>query len=125
MDYHRNRQARQLFDGIAAQYDWVPDLFSFFQVEGVTCAVGPYQLGCYVLVWVEARALPDRGYVDQLGIVDPGIKQVQVEGVTCAALDAIGLATGVEQPAAGVGEAHALDSLAGGVFVGRQRGAEG
>ena len=31
MDYHRNHQARQLFDGIAAQYDWVPDLFSFFQ----------------------------------------------------------------------------------------------
>ena len=31
MDYHRNHQARQLFDDIAAQYDWVPDLFSFFQ----------------------------------------------------------------------------------------------
>ena len=31
MDSHRNHQAQQLFDGIAAQYDWVPDLFSFFQ----------------------------------------------------------------------------------------------
>ena len=31
MDYHRSHQARQLFDWIAAQYDWVPDLFSFFQ----------------------------------------------------------------------------------------------
>ncbi len=33
MDYHRNHQARQLFDGIAAQYDWVPGLFSFFQYQ--------------------------------------------------------------------------------------------
>ncbi len=33
MDYHRNHQSRQLFDGIAAQYDWVPDLFSFFQYQ--------------------------------------------------------------------------------------------
>ena len=33
MDYHRNHQTRQLFDGIAAQYDWVPDLFSFFQYQ--------------------------------------------------------------------------------------------
>ncbi len=33
MNYHRNHQARQLFDGIAAQYDWVPDLFSFFQYQ--------------------------------------------------------------------------------------------
>ena len=31
MDYRRNHQARQLFDDIADQYDWVPDLFSFFQ----------------------------------------------------------------------------------------------
>ena len=31
MDYHRNHHARELFDGIAAQYNWVPDLFSFFQ----------------------------------------------------------------------------------------------
>ena len=31
MGYYRNHQARQLFDDIAAQYDWVPDLFSFFQ----------------------------------------------------------------------------------------------
>ncbi len=31
MNYHRNHQTRQLFDGVAAQYDWVPDLFSFFQ----------------------------------------------------------------------------------------------
>jgi len=38
-----------------------------------------------------------------------------------SALDAINLTTSVEQPAAGVDEAHALDSLAGGVFVGRQR----
>ena len=38
-----------------------------------------------------------------------------------AALDAIDLATSVEQPVAEVDEAHALDSLAGGVFVGRQR----
>jgi len=37
------------------------------------------------------------------------------------ALDAIDLATSVQQPAASVDEAHALDSLAGGVFVGRQR----
>ena len=29
----RNRQARQLFDGISAQYDWVPDLFPFFQYK--------------------------------------------------------------------------------------------
>ncbi len=33
MDYHRNHQARQLFDDIAAHYDWVPDLFSFFQYQ--------------------------------------------------------------------------------------------
>ena len=33
MDYHRNRHARQLFDGIAGQYDWVPGLFSFFQYQ--------------------------------------------------------------------------------------------
>jgi len=38
-----------------------------------------------------------------------------------SALDAIDLASGVEQPAASVDEAHALDSLAGGVFVGRQK----
>ena len=38
-----------------------------------------------------------------------------------SALDAIDLGTNVEQPAASVDEAHALDSLAGGVFVGRQR----
>ncbi|MCH8108013.1 MAG: protein kinase [Chloroflexi bacterium] len=38
-----------------------------------------------------------------------------------AALDAIDVATSVEQPVAAVDEAHALDSLAGGVFVGRQR----
>ena len=38
-----------------------------------------------------------------------------------SALAAIDLATSVEQPAAAVDEAHALDSLAGGVFVGRQR----
>ena len=33
MDYQRNHQARLLFDGIAAQYDWAPDLFSFFQYQ--------------------------------------------------------------------------------------------
>ena len=38
-----------------------------------------------------------------------------------SALDAIDLATSAEQPAADVDEAHSLDSLAGGVFVGRQR----
>ncbi len=38
-----------------------------------------------------------------------------------AALDAIDLATSVEQRAATIDEPHALDSLAGGVFVGRQR----
>ena len=38
-----------------------------------------------------------------------------------SALDAVNLATSVEQPAASVDEAHSLDSLAGGVFVGRQR----
>jgi len=38
-----------------------------------------------------------------------------------SALDAIDLTTGVERTAEGVDEAHALDSLAGGVFVGRQR----
>ena len=38
-----------------------------------------------------------------------------------SALDAINLATSAEQPAASVGEAHSLDSLAGGVFVGRPR----
>ena len=38
-----------------------------------------------------------------------------------AALDAIDLATSIEQPTTSVDEAHALDSLAGGVFVGRQR----
>ena len=38
-----------------------------------------------------------------------------------SALDAIDLAAIVEQPAAAADEAHALDSLAGGVFVGRQR----
>ena len=38
-----------------------------------------------------------------------------------SALEAIDLATSVEQPATGVDGSHALDSLAGGVFVGRQR----
>ena len=38
-----------------------------------------------------------------------------------SALDAIDLTTSVKQPALGVDEAQALDSLAGGVFVGRQR----
>ena len=38
-----------------------------------------------------------------------------------SALDGINLATGAEQLSAEVDEAHALDSLAGGVFVGRQR----
>ena len=38
-----------------------------------------------------------------------------------SALEAIDLTTGVEQPAKGVDEAPALDALAGGVFVGRQR----
>ena len=38
-----------------------------------------------------------------------------------SALDAIDLVTSVELPAATADEAHALDSLAGGVFVGRQR----
>ena len=38
-----------------------------------------------------------------------------------SALEAIDLATSVEQPAGDVNEVHALDSLAGGVFVGRQR----
>ncbi|MEE9234489.1 MAG: AAA family ATPase, partial [Candidatus Acidoferrales bacterium] len=38
-----------------------------------------------------------------------------------SALDAIDLTTSVEQPGADVEEAHALDSLAGGVFVGRQQ----
>ncbi len=31
MDDHRNYQARKLFDGVAAQYDWAPGLFSLFQ----------------------------------------------------------------------------------------------
>ena len=38
-----------------------------------------------------------------------------------SALDAIDLTTSVEHPAVAVDEAHALDSLAGGVFVGRHR----
>ena len=38
-----------------------------------------------------------------------------------SALEAIDLTTSVQQVAAGVDEAHALDSLAGGVFVGRQQ----
>jgi len=38
-----------------------------------------------------------------------------------SALDAIDLATSMEQPSASVDETHALDSLAGGVFVGRQK----
>ena len=38
-----------------------------------------------------------------------------------SALDAIDLTTSVEQPAAGADEPSSLDSLAGGVFVGRQR----
>ncbi|MCH8801964.1 MAG: class I SAM-dependent methyltransferase [Chloroflexi bacterium] len=33
MAYQRNHHARELFDGIAAQYDWAPGLFSFFQYE--------------------------------------------------------------------------------------------
>ena len=33
MDYHRNHHSRQLFDGIAAEYDWVPGLFSYFQYQ--------------------------------------------------------------------------------------------
>ena len=35
--------------------------------------------------------------------------------------DGVDLATSAEQPVVDVDEAHALDSLAGGVFVGRQR----
>ena len=31
MDYQRNRHARELFDGIAAQYDWGPGLLDFCQ----------------------------------------------------------------------------------------------
>jgi tetratricopeptide (TPR) repeat protein len=38
-----------------------------------------------------------------------------------SALDAVDLATSIEQPAVSDDEAHSLDSLAGGVFVGRQR----
>ena len=38
-----------------------------------------------------------------------------------SALEGIDLTTSVEQPAAPVDETHSLDSLAGGVFVGRQR----
>ena len=38
-----------------------------------------------------------------------------------SALDSIDLSISLEQPAAGGEEAHALDSLAGGVFVGRQQ----
>ena len=38
-----------------------------------------------------------------------------------SALDAIDLTTNVEQPTESADEAHPLDSLAGGVFVGRQR----
>jgi len=38
-----------------------------------------------------------------------------------SALEAIDITTSVERPAASVDEAHALDSLAGGLFVGRQR----
>ena len=38
-----------------------------------------------------------------------------------SALDAIDLTGSVEQPVAAVDETHSLDSLAGGVFVGRQR----
>ena len=39
-----------------------------------------------------------------------------------AALEAIDLTKSVEQPAVAIDEAHALDSLAGSVFVGRQAG---
>jgi len=38
-----------------------------------------------------------------------------------SALDAVDLATSLERPAETADEAHALDSLAGGVFVGRQK----
>ena len=38
-----------------------------------------------------------------------------------SALDAVDMATSIEQPTVSVDEAHSLDSLAGGVFVGRQR----
>ena len=38
-----------------------------------------------------------------------------------SALNGIDLATSVDQPLMEVDESHALDSLAGGVFVGRQR----
>ncbi len=38
-----------------------------------------------------------------------------------SALDGIDLATSIDQPAAEVDAANSLDSLAGGVFVGRQR----
>ena len=30
MDYQRNRHAQELFDGIADQYNWVPDLLGFW-----------------------------------------------------------------------------------------------
>ena len=36
MDYHRNHHSRQLFDRIAAQYDWAPSFLSFFQYHGWT-----------------------------------------------------------------------------------------
>jgi len=51
---------------------------------------------------------------------DPSERPASASDVL-SALDAIDLTTSVEQPAAAVDEGHALDSLAGGVFVGRQR----
>ena len=51
---------------------------------------------------------------------DPSERPQSADDVL-AALDAIDLTTSMEQPPAAVDEAHALDSLAGGVFVGRQQ----
>jgi len=51
---------------------------------------------------------------------DPSERPASASDVL-AALDAIDLTTSVERPAVAVDQAHALDSLAGGVFVGRQR----
>ena len=51
---------------------------------------------------------------------DP-LERPQSASDVLSALDGIDLANSVEQPAASVDDAHALDSLAGGVFVGRQR----
>ena len=66
------------------------------------------------------RPRPLEGLIMRLLAKEPAERPESASDVL-SALDAIDLTTSLEQPAAPVDEPHALDGLAGGVFVGRQR----